>query len=623
MADSFQLKAIITAVDQLSGPLKGMSRNLKGFQKEFSGIMKTAAAVGTGIVTAFAIPINQAIAFESVMADVKKVVDFDTPQQFKQMSEDVLNLSTRLPMAAEGIGQIVAAGGQAGIAKNELTSFAESAVKMGVAFDQSADEAGQMMATWRTAFKLSQPAVVSLADKINYLGNTGPANAAKISAIVTRIGPLGEVAGVASGEIAAMGATIAGMGVESEIASTGIKNFMLSLTAGKSATSSQKKALSFLKIDPGQLAADMQKDAKGAMLKVLESLSKVPKAKQSAVMNALFGKESLAAIAPLLTNLDLLRSNFNKVADAQIYGGSMQKEYAARAATTANNIQLFKNKMAAVSITMGDMFLPAINKGLDKFAPFIEQFRNFTKENPETIKSLFKFGATLLGTATAVGVVTRTFKMMETVMKLSTLGKVVSLLVIAGGLIVSNWDIVGPIVKSVWSDIDGVAKALGGWETVLKGVAAFTAGAWMVSMIKGIGGANTEAGKLSKSLRGIANMGVITVTIAVLFDIMKRLDNLHQEATRQNTDVGSVLTKKIQQGESERGYTGFIPRLKELLNVSGNTTGKPLTSPYPGTVGGELKVTFDNAPPGMRVAPVAGSVNGVSYDVGYNRFANR
>lgn len=623
MADSFQLKAIITAVDQLSGPLKGMGRNLKGFQKEFSGIMATAAAVGAGIVTAFAIPINQAIAFESVMADVKKVVDFDTPQQFKQMSEDVLNLSTRLPMAAEGIGQIVAAGGQAGIAKNELTSFAESAVKMGVAFDQSADEAGQMMATWRTAFKLSQPAVVSLADKINYLGNTGPANAAKISAIVTRIGPLGEVAGVASGEIAAMGATIAGMGVESEIASTGIKNFMLSLTAGKSATSSQKKALSFLKIDPGQLAADMQKDAKGAMLKVLESLSKVPKAKQSAVMNALFGKESLAAIAPLLTNLDLLRSNFNKVADAQIYGGSMQKEYAARAATTANNIQLFKNKMAAVSITMGDMFLPAINKGLDKLAPFIEQFRAFVKDNPETIKSVFKFGATLLGTATAVGVVTKAFKMMEAVMKLSTLGKVISLLVIAGGLIVSNWDTVGPIVKSVWHDIDGVAKALGGWETVLKGVAAFTVGAWMVSMIKGIGGANTEAGKLSKSLKGIANMGVITVTIAVLFDIMKRLDNLHQEAAKQNTDVGSVLTKKIQQGESERGYTGFIPRLKELLTVSGNNTGKPLTSPYPGTVGGELKVTFDNAPPGMRVAPVPGASPGVSYDVGYSRFAKQ
>lgn len=622
MADSFQLKAIITAVDNLSAPLRGMGRNVKGFKKEFVGIMATAAATGLAVSSAFIVPIKQAIEFESVMADVRKVVDFDTPAQFKQMGEDVLKLSTQLPMTAEGIGQIVAAGGQAGIARDELKAFATDAIKMGVAFDQTAEESGQMMAQWRTAFKLSQNDVVVLADKINYLGNTGPANAAKISEIVTRIGPLGSVAGVASGEIAAMGATIAGMGVESEIASTGIKNFMLSLTSGKSATASQKKALKFIKIDPAQLAADMQKDSKKAMLKVLTSLAKVPKAKQAAVMNALFGKESLGAIAPLLTNLDLLKSNFQKVADQQQYGNSMQKEYESRAATTANAIQLFKNQVSAVSITLGDMFLPSITKGTAKIQPFVEQFRVFVKQNPELVKSVFKFSVTLLGMATAAGVVVKVFKTLETVMKMSTLGKLVSLLVIAGGLIVSNWDTVGPVVKSVWKDIDGVAGALGGWETVLKGVAAYASGAWMLSMLKGIGGANTEAGKLAGSLRGIAQMGAITVTISVLFELMKRLDNLHQEAAKQNTDVGSLLINKVQQGEKDRGYEGFIPRLKELLNIDGSQNStKPLASPYPGSAGGELKVSFDNAPPGMRVTPQTSGMNGISYDVGYNQFA--
>ncbi|EDF2220532.1 hypothetical protein CE967_23050 [Salmonella enterica subsp. enterica serovar Enteritidis] len=227
MADSFQLKAIITAVDQLSGPLKGMQRELKGFQKEMAGLAIGAAAAGTAVLGALALPVNAAIGFESKMADIRKVVDgLDDKKAFAQMSDDILTLSTQLPMAAEGIAEIVAAGGQAGIARGDLMQFANDAVKMGVAFDTTAEESGQMMAQWRTAFKLTQEDVVVLADKINYLGNTGPANAKKISDIVTRIGPLGGVAGVASGEIAAMGATIAGMGVESEIASTGIKNFM-------------------------------------------------------------------------------------------------------------------------------------------------------------------------------------------------------------------------------------------------------------------------------------------------------------------------------------------------------------------------------------------------------------
>ncbi|GJH75812.1 hypothetical protein ECZC06_54060 [Escherichia coli] len=33
MADSFQLKAIITAVDKVSAPLKVMQRQLKGFKR--------------------------------------------------------------------------------------------------------------------------------------------------------------------------------------------------------------------------------------------------------------------------------------------------------------------------------------------------------------------------------------------------------------------------------------------------------------------------------------------------------------------------------------------------------------------------------------------------------------
>lgn len=45
------------------------------------------------------------------------------------MSDDILTLSTQLPMAAEGIAEIVAAGGQAGIARGDLMQFANDAVK--------------------------------------------------------------------------------------------------------------------------------------------------------------------------------------------------------------------------------------------------------------------------------------------------------------------------------------------------------------------------------------------------------------------------------------------------------------------------------------------------------------
>lgn len=338
-----------------------------------------------------------AVDFESAMADVRKVVDFDTPQQFAQMNEDVLKLSTNLPMAADDIAKIVASGGQAGIARQDLMQFAEDAVKMGVAFDVTAEQAGDMMAKWRSAFKLNQQDVVALADKINYLGNTTAASAPLISDVVTRIGPLGEIGGVASGEIAALGASMIATGVQSDVAATGIKNLILGLTAGEGATKSQAAAFQQLGFDAADMAKRMQTDAKGAIMDVFRALQSLPKDQQASVLADLFGKESIGAIAPLLTNLDALESNFKKVGDASQYAGSMEAEYQARSRTTANQLQLAKNAIVAVGIGIGSALLPAINGVLNAIIPVVSAFANWAQQNQGIVQTMVALAASFAG----------------------------------------------------------------------------------------------------------------------------------------------------------------------------------------------------------------------------------
>lgn len=338
-----------------------------------------------------------AVDFESAMADVRKVVDFDTPQQFAQMNEDVLKLSTNLPMAADDIAKIVAAGGQAGIARQDLMQFAEDAVKMGVAFDVTAEQAGDMMAKWRSAFKLNQQDVVALADKINYLGNTTAASAPLISDVVTRIGPLGEIGGVASGEIAALGASMIATGVQSDVAATGIKNLILGMTAGEGATKSQAAAFQQLGFDAADMAKRMQTDAKGAIMDVFRALQSLPKDQQASVLADLFGKESIGAIAPLLTNLDALESNFKKVGDASQYAGSMEAEYQARSRTTANQLQLAKNAIVAVGIGIGSALLPAINGVLNAIIPVVSAFANWAQQNQGIVQTMVALAVSFAG----------------------------------------------------------------------------------------------------------------------------------------------------------------------------------------------------------------------------------
>lgn len=342
-----------------------------------------------------------AIAYESAMADVKKVVDFDTPRQFKEMSKDILSLSQNIPMTAEGLANIVAAGGQSGIARAELSDFAKAAAKMGVAFDISADQAGEMMAKWRTAFKMNQSQVVELADKINYLGNTTAASAPLISDVVRRIGPLGEIGGVASGEIAALGASMVGAGVESEVAATGIKNMILGMVAGESATKSQAAAFAKLGLDATDMAKRMQNDANGAIIDVLSKIQSLDKYEQASVLKNLFGSESLGAISPLLSNLDSLKENLNKVADSAKYTGSMEDEFAARSATTANSLQLMENKVNVAKIAIGNGLLPTITPLLEQLGKMATALGNVAEENPTLISGGVMLAGSIVGVAAA------------------------------------------------------------------------------------------------------------------------------------------------------------------------------------------------------------------------------
>lgn len=390
-ANSYQqaMTKVAASMQQVKNAQKGME-----FQQKFNdaGSKKRSAMASTiewGAMTyALSEPIQQAMKFQSAMSDVKKVVDM-TEDEFKNMSSDIIVMSQRIPMTAEEISKIIASGGQAGIAKSELLEFAESAAKMGVAFDITAEQAGDMMAKWRTAFKMGQSDVVVLSDKINYLGNTTAASADKISDVVTRIGPLGEVGGVASGEIAALGASMVSTGVESEVASTGIKNLILGMTAGEGATNTQAAAFARLGLDATEMSQRMQVDAKGAIIDVLTAIKGMDKATQASTLKDLFGKESIGAIAPLLSNLDALKDNFEKVADATKYTGSMEAEYTERSKTAENAMKLMKNAVNGLSVELGSSLLPMLTEGIERITGFIKIFSDFTSAHPVVAQAIY------------------------------------------------------------------------------------------------------------------------------------------------------------------------------------------------------------------------------------------
>ncbi|MGF6392170.1 phage tail tape measure protein [Pseudomonas plecoglossicida] len=604
MADKFQLKALITGVDKLSPTLAGIRKNVSSFQKglEKTGLGKIGfrdLIAGGAIAAPFVAGINKAIEFESQMADVKKVVDFDTPQQFREMSEDIGRMSERLPMAAGDIAKIVAAGGQSGIAKSELLGFAEAAVKMGVAFDQTADQSGEMMAKWRTSFKMGQDDVVALADKINYLGNTGPANTRQISDIVTRIGPLGEIAGLASGQIAALGATMAGVGVEQEVAATGIKNFMLAMTKGSAATKSQAEAFKALRLDSKAVATAMQKDAQGAVLDILDRIKAVDKDKQAGLMTNLFGSESITAIAPLLTNLDLLKGNLQKVADEKGYSGSMDKEYASRAATTANNLQLLRNTIDSVGRALGNALLPGLNEVVGSIRPLITYTAAMIEANPNLVRGIV--GATLAFTGIRAAILAATVatKVMGVALAASPIGLIAVGIAAAAGLIIANWETVGPFFSALWDLIK--AYTVPAWE-MFKAFAAWTPLGFIIKNWEPIAGFFKDLwASVSKYIEPIMKFMGLDEGGEGITAKVQRAANAQSQRNGEAVGAGDGALLAANAGSRQQAMSAAmgIPSTGQLLKTP--VPGSLVMASNKAQVSGELNININGAPPGTRV----------------------
>lgn len=345
------------------GAARGGSAALSGGMVVAGALVTGALAVGGAAVSGITSATKAAIEFESKMADVRKVVGgLDDAKQFAAMGKQIRDLSKIVPITADGIADIVAAAGQAGIAKDKLIPFAEQAAKVGVAFDISADKAGSALAKVKTSLRLTVPETSSLMGTINELSNSMASSAPEILTVVKGVAALGQQAGLTGQQTAALGSAMIAAGANASIARTATKNLFLAVGQGEAATDKTRKALKKLGLSAEDLALDMQEDAEGTIRDVFSRIQNLSAEQRTPVITQIFGKVSSGAIGPLISNLDLLDKAFKKANDTAAAGTSVQREFDSRSATTANAIQLLKNRFNSAKITIGEKFLPLFKK---------------------------------------------------------------------------------------------------------------------------------------------------------------------------------------------------------------------------------------------------------------------
>jgi TP901 family phage tail tape measure protein len=397
------------AVDQISSQTARASRSLAsagGDGRILVQSLADAAGQALGLAAALSgivLPVKAAIEFEAAMADVKKVVDFEEPTGLAQLSDDLLLMSRRIPLAATALAQITAAGGQMGIAERDLTRFTEIVAKLAVALDLPADAAGESMGKIANIFHMTMDQMEELGDAINHLSNNSASKASEIINALRRIGGVANQFGLTAEQASALSATLISLGQAPEIAGTAINAMLQKLQNATAGSKKFKEALKELRIDAGQLEESIRKDAQAALLDFFEAIENVDKSKRGGLLTNLFGMEHSDTISILVGAMDEYRNELDLVADRTKYLGSAQKEFEAKAATTKNEIQLLGNAVSELGIRIGNTLLAPLGDATKFLRNLTASISDFVYKHPEMTQAITYLSGALVGLTGVMG----------------------------------------------------------------------------------------------------------------------------------------------------------------------------------------------------------------------------
>ncbi|WP_104758195.1 phage tail tape measure protein, partial [Helicobacter salomonis] len=362
------------------------NESMNRIKESIGGIMAT---IGTATAT-LGKPIKASIDFEDSFASVKKVLDDATDPQ--ALKKGVLAMSVELGSATKDLNAILESAGQMGIKGDaDLLKFTQTVQKMSVAFDMSADEAGKSMAQIQSVLNLSMDDMVMLGDTINHVSNNSTAKAADIIDMLKRLGGtgkdfflVGKNFGFTAKQITGLGSAMIDLGMTPDVASTALSAVLNKLQAGGKPF---KKWFDQMGLDFDEWSTQRAKNPEKALRTFFKSINELEDQDKTNALKDMFGLEHLGKIKTLTGSLE----KYDKVmqlATSKESKGSMNKEFADKASTTAHQLKRLSAQMEVLYINLGDTMLPIINKFIGAFQAMLAPIANFAKEHKSATRAI-------------------------------------------------------------------------------------------------------------------------------------------------------------------------------------------------------------------------------------------
>lgn len=309
-----------------------------------------------------------AIDFQSAFADVRKTVEETATMSYDQLYEDIRELSKVVPVTADELARLAGLAGQMNVEADDIIPFIKAVVDFANSTNIGAEDAVQEIAQIYNVIGKGGDfsSLNNLLSTIVDLGNNSATTEKDIVEMLRNISSSASRVEMTEQQMAALAATLASLGLDKGGASA-ISTLMTKIDM---AVDTNSKSLADWADAAGMSVKEFKKawgtDAAGALASLLDNLRKT--ADEGGSLNQEFedlGIKEMRRVDTLgrLVNAnDVYRESLERANKAFEEGTALSEEASKRYETVESKIQIMKNTFSDFALSIGNLFLPIVEK---------------------------------------------------------------------------------------------------------------------------------------------------------------------------------------------------------------------------------------------------------------------
>ncbi|WP_410751401.1 phage tail tape measure protein [Citrobacter sp. U14242] len=583
----FELKALITGVDKLSPALSRMQKNIRGFKRQAEEASKGGLALAGGLAAGLTVSLKAYADQENAATGLKVAMmqaNGEVGNSFEKINKLAVGLGNQLPGTTADFQNMMQMLVRQGIpAENILGGVGKATAYLAVQLKKTPEAAAEFAAKMQDATGTASDDMMGLFDTIQkafYLGvdDTNMLSFfTKTSSVLKMVNKDGLKAAQGLAPISVM---MDQMGMQGESSGNALRKVIqsgLDLKKVKATNKSLKKQGIRLDFTDG-------KGGFGGLDKMFSQLAKLRKltdTDKTSVLKNLFGDdaETLQVVNALI---DKGKEGYDQIQQKMDKQASLNKRVGAQLGTLANLWEAMTGTAMNGLAAIGGAFSSDTKKIVTWLGDLSERFTTFADENPRVIRGVVGLAAGLTVLKLGLMGVGGAISMVSRIMSMTPIGMIATGIALAAGLIISNWDVIGPYFKTLWGFVQPIFSDWMRWAKM-----AFD---W------------SPMGSV------VNNWGPIVQWFQDMWAKVKPIIEWFTDGASDTVAAANAA----QWGAGGYGAYGTGVPVQGYNPYQINQTGQKKAE-------GEITVSFKDAPPGMRVTDTRSSGIDVNHDVGYTR----